>query len=53
MSTHTERMHRVDGCPACVENYAQPQSVRPTPDGFAADYLCGLCGHHWTTSWRD
>lgn len=50
---HTERMSRIDGCPNCVANYEAPQMIRPTVDGFRADYLCTDCRHEWTTSWGD
>ena len=48
------RMARADGCPECVTNYETPSSVWPDPPhGFIANYVCGSCGHAWTTSWRD
>lgn len=51
----TQRMSRVDGCPACVTNTEAPQRISgmSDDDGFRADYKCEGCGHRWYTTWKD
>ena len=48
------RMATLDGCPECVLNVEPPSSVHDDPPrGFLANYVCMVCGHAWTTAWRD
>lgn len=44
---------RIDGCPECVTNTEPPRSVAPTDNGYRCAYLCGDCGHAWTTDYRE
>lgn len=47
------RMARVDGCPACIANYALPRTVRDEEPGFRAFYRCESCRYAWSTAWSD
>lgn len=48
------RMARVDGCPEACGNVQPPLEVQDDqPHGFIANYLCGSCGHAWSTGWGE
>lgn len=43
----------LDCCPECCVNLEAPQAAMRVGDGWHCEYLCGRCGHAWTTDWRN
>ena len=41
-----------DACPGCVANLEPPAAWMRLPRTWRCGYLCGHCGHVWTTDWR-
>lgn len=46
-------MGNADCCPECCVNLEAPQAAMRVGDGWHCEYLCGRCGHAWTTDWRN
>lgn len=51
-SDHAEAMSHIDGCPNCVRNTEKPRASVQVTNGYRCAYLCGDCGHAWTTDYR-